>query len=176
MLILPGLLIAMDWFMHLGCDKSHTDFGKQHPRLGSKPLFPLLRIKRGSEQKTALKILSLNLPRAQMRAPGRLIRLSLCTGAHSLPSCLTLCNPTACSPPSYMSMSSPGKNTGVGCHSLLQGVFLTQGLSSPAAAARQADSLPLSTGEAHAYCHPTSVIHSITACIHGRLLWSNYFT
>ena len=85
--------------MHLGCDKSHTDFGKQHPRLGSKPLFPLLRIKRGSEQKTALKILSLNLPRAQMRAPGRLIRLSLCTGAHSLPSCLTLCNPTACSPP-----------------------------------------------------------------------------
>ena len=23
---------------------------------------------------------------------------------------------------------SPGKNTGVGCHSLLQGIFLTQGL------------------------------------------------
>ena len=25
---------------------------------------------------------------------------------------------------------SPGKNTGVGCHSLLQGIFLTQGLNS----------------------------------------------
>ena len=24
---------------------------------------------------------------------------------------------------------SPGKNTGVGCHSLLQGIFLTQGLN-----------------------------------------------
>ena len=24
-------------------------------------------------------------------------------------------------------MNSPGKNTGVGCHSLLQGIFLTQG-------------------------------------------------
>ena len=25
--------------------------------------------------------------------------------------------------------NSPGKNTGVGCHSLLQGIFLTQGLN-----------------------------------------------
>jgi len=25
--------------------------------------------------------------------------------------------------------SSPGKNTGVGCHALLQGIFLTQGLN-----------------------------------------------
>ena len=25
---------------------------------------------------------------------------------------------------------SPGKNTGVGCHALLQGIFLTQGLNS----------------------------------------------
>ena len=24
---------------------------------------------------------------------------------------------------------SPGKNTGVGCHALLQGIFLTQGLN-----------------------------------------------
>ena len=28
-----------------------------------------------------------------------------------------------------LSMNSPGKNTGVGCHALLQGIFLTQGLS-----------------------------------------------
>ena len=26
-----------------------------------------------------------------------------------------------------LSMNSPGKNTGVGCHALLQGIFLTQG-------------------------------------------------
>ena len=26
-----------------------------------------------------------------------------------------------------LSMGSPGKNTGVGCHFLLQGIFLTQG-------------------------------------------------
>ena len=30
-----------------------------------------------------------------------------------------------------LSMGSPGKNTGVGCHFLLQGIFLTQGLNPP---------------------------------------------
>ena len=43
-------------------------------------------------------------------------------------SCLILCNPTDCSlPGSYVHGDSPGKNTGVGCHALLQGVFPTQG-------------------------------------------------
>ena len=37
----------------------------------------------------------------------------------------------------------PGKNTGVGCHFLLQGIFLTQG-SNPCLLHWQADSLPLS--------------------------------
>ena len=39
---------------------------------------------------------------------------------------------------------SPGKNTGVGCQALLQGVFLTQGSKShlPSSPALQADSLP----------------------------------
>ena len=37
--------------------------------------------------------------------------------------------------------NSPGKNTGVGCHSLLQGIFLTQGIE-PGSPALQADSLP----------------------------------
>ena len=41
-------------------------------------------------------------------------------------SCLTLCNPMDCSPPGSSLWDSPGKNTGVGCHSLLQGIFLTQ--------------------------------------------------
>ena len=37
--------------------------------------------------------------------------------------CLTLCDPVVC--PQY----SLGKDTEVGCHSLLQGIFLTQGLN-----------------------------------------------
>ena len=45
-------------------------------------------------------------------------------------SCLTLCNPMDCSPPGYsVHGDSPGKNTGVGCHFFLQGIFLTQGLN-----------------------------------------------
>jgi len=35
-----------------------------------------------------------------------------------------------CSPPGYSVLGdSPGKNTGVGCHVLLQGIFLTEGLN-----------------------------------------------
>ena len=43
-------------------------------------------------------------------------------------SCLTLHNPMDCSPPgSSVHGDSPGQNTGVGCHFLLQGIFSTQG-------------------------------------------------
>ena len=43
-------------------------------------------------------------------------------------SCLTLCNPMDCSPPgSSVYGDSSGKNTGVGCHSLLQRIFPIQG-------------------------------------------------
>ena len=42
--------------------------------------------------------------------------------------CLTLFNPMDCSPSgSSLHGDSPGKNAGVGCHALLQGIFLTQG-------------------------------------------------
>ena len=45
-----------------------------------------------------------------------------------LQSCLTLCNSMDCSPTdSSVQGDSPGKNTGVGCHALLQGIFPTQG-------------------------------------------------
>ena len=45
-------------------------------------------------------------------------------------SCLTLCDPVDCSPPGFsVHGDSPGKNTGLGCHVLLQGIFPTQGLS-----------------------------------------------
>ena len=42
-------------------------------------------------------------------------------------SCLTLCDTMDSSlPGSSVHRDSPGKNTGVGCHALLQGIFLTQ--------------------------------------------------
>ena len=44
--------------------------------------------------------------------------------------CPTLCNSMDCSPPgSSVDGDSPGKNTGVGCHPFLQGIFLTQELN-----------------------------------------------
>ena len=48
----------------------------------------------------------------------------LCCGE----SCPTLWDPMYCSlPGSSVHGDSPGKNTGVGCHALLQGIFPTQG-------------------------------------------------
>ena len=42
--------------------------------------------------------------------------------------CPTLYDPTDYGPPgSSVHGNSPGKNTGVGCHTLLQGIFPTQG-------------------------------------------------
>ena len=57
--------------------------------------------------------------------------MSQCVRAKSLSqSCLTLCNPMNCSPPgSSFQGDFLGKNTGVGCHTLLQGIFPTQGLN-----------------------------------------------
>ena len=50
--------------------------------------------------------------------------------------CLTLCDPIAPGP-----LEFPGKNTGAGCHFLLHGIFLTQGLNLRLLQ-WQADSLP----------------------------------
>ena len=50
--------------------------------------------------------------------------------AKSLQSCLTLCDPMDCSPPGSSGHGDcPGKNTGVGCHALLRGFFLTEPMS-----------------------------------------------
>ena len=44
--------------------------------------------------------------------------------------CPALCDPIDCSPPgSFVHGDSPSKNTGVGCHALLQVIFPTQGLN-----------------------------------------------
>ena len=67
--------------------------------------------------------------------------VSLCVLSLVAQSCLTLCDPVDCSPPGFpVHGDSPYKNTGVGCHALLQGIFLTQGLN-PRSPALQADSL-----------------------------------
>ena len=47
---------------------------------------------------------------------------------------------------SFCQWYSPGKNTGVGCHALLQGIFLTQGLN-PGLPALSTDSLPFELPE-----------------------------
>ena len=45
-------------------------------------------------------------------------------------SCLTLCDPMDCKPTRLLCpWDFPGKNTGVGCHFLLQEIFPTQGLN-----------------------------------------------
>ena len=47
-----------------------------------------------------------------------------------LQSCPVLFNPMDCSlPDSSVHGDSPGKNSGVSCHALLQGIFPTQGLN-----------------------------------------------
>ena len=52
------------------------------------------------------------------------IQLCVCS------SCLALSIPKDCSPPgSSVHGDSPGKNPGIGCHILLQGIFPTQGLN-----------------------------------------------
>ena len=56
--------------------------------------------------------------------------------------CLTLCNPMDCSPPGSSAHGiPPHKNTGVGCHSLLQGNLPNPGIE-PRSPALQADCLP----------------------------------
>ena len=51
--------------------------------------------------------------------------INVCVCAQLLQSSLTLCDPMDSSPPgSSVHGDSPGKNTGVGCHFLLQGILL----------------------------------------------------
>ena len=58
------------------------------------------------------------------------LRWYQCVCAKSLSWCLTFCDPTDCSPPSSSIHGIfQGKNIGMGCHFLLQGIFLTQGLN-----------------------------------------------
>ena len=54
----------------------------------------------------------------------------LCSCAKSLQSCPTLCDPMdSILPASSAHGDSPGKNTEVDCHALLQGIFPTHGFN-----------------------------------------------
>ena len=56
-----------------------------------------------------------------------LAHISICAACLVAQSCLTLCNPMDCSlPGSSVHGDSPGRTTGVGSLSLLQGIFPTQ--------------------------------------------------
>ena len=60
--------------------------------------------------------------------PGHFVRH--CEIATVIQSCPTLCNPLDRSlPGSSIHGDSSGKNTGLGCHFFLQGIFLNQGLN-----------------------------------------------
>ena len=79
---------------------------------------------------------------------------SACTLSHFI--CVWLCNSMDCSPFNLLCpWDSPGKNTRVGCHAFLQGIFLTQG-SNPRLLCLQpwqAGSLPLAPpGKPRAWC------------------------
>ena len=53
----------------------------------------------------------------------------MCVCAKLLQLSLTLCDPTDYSPPGYsVHGDSPGKNNGVGCHALLQGILMNMGV------------------------------------------------
>ena len=67
----------------------------------------------------------LTLTLRQNRPPDSVYSAVLCLVTQS---CLTLCDPMECSlPGSSVHGDSPGKNTGVGCHALFQGIFPIQG-------------------------------------------------
>ena len=92
-------------------------------------------------------------------APPGKPRWMVCVCAKLLQLCLTLWDPMDCNSPGFsVHGDSPGKNTGVGCHALLQGTFPTQGsknlcLMSPALAG--VFFTPSATCEAHIYTYTT---------------------
>ena len=87
--------------------------------------------------------------------------MSACVHAKSLQSCLTLWDTMDHSLlVSSLLCDSPGKNTGVGCHALLQGIFPTQG-SNPCLLCLlnwEAGSLPLAPLEKPSSAHKMHLI------------------
>ena len=88
-------------------------------------------------------------------------------------SCPTLCHPMVCSPPGSSGHGdSLGKNTGVCCHALLQGIFPIKGLNPPLLCLLcwQAGSLPLNPkfhSTEHIYWKKIMYkwTHAVQACV-----------
>ena len=81
-----------------------------------------------------------------------------------LQSCLTLYYPHELQPPRHLCQwGFPGKNTGVGCHSLLQGIFPTQGsnLSLLCPLHWQAHSLPLTPSVMKQSTKKYRIVHEV---------------
>ena len=78
------------------------------------------------------------------------------TCAKSLQLCLILCNPMV-----LCLWDSPGKDTGVGCHALFQGIFLTQGSNPGLLRLKhwQVGSLPLAPPAKPQSCHIFTLLH-----------------
>ena len=75
-------------------------------------------------------------------------------------SCPTLCDIMNCSPPgSSVHGDSPGKNIGEGCHSLLQGIFWTQGLNPGLPHCRWILYLLSHQGSPNKQCDPTKSVN-----------------
>ena len=74
--------------------------------------------------------------------------------------CGSFANPWDCNPPAPLSMGFPGKNTGVGCQFLLQGIFPTHvEPESPELAGRFFTTEPLEKPCVYIYSYPT--MHSM---------------
>ena len=101
----------------LSCPQSHRnqEWGRQSPR---RKLNCYLEKRQG-----------IHARKAQMThlSKEHMTRFMPCVNVLVTQSCLSLCTPwiVVCQAP--LSMGFPSKNTGVGCHFLLQGIFPTQG-------------------------------------------------
>ena len=71
----------------------------------------------------------LGITEMKWKVKAKCVFITLCVGTQSLQPCLTLW-PRGLQPTRLLCpWDSPGKNTGVSCHALLQGIFLNQGLN-----------------------------------------------
>ena len=98
-----------------------------------------------------------------------------CVSAKSLLLCPTLWDLMDCSLPGSCPWDSLGKNTAVGCHALLQGIFPTQGLNPHllwTAPALQLDSLPLSH-QGSPYCS-IGFDHCLSCPCHYSIILNSY--
>ena len=67
-----------------------------------------------------------NERRKECSSNSDMLLVNVCMLCLVTPLCPALCDPMDCSPPgSSIHGDSPGKNTGVGCHSFVQGIFPT---------------------------------------------------